>query len=66
MRETRQYSEGFRNRSVEKLLSDTTDIKQIVAEIGIPKGNVYNWKEKYSNSSGMKKTKNKTHCFKEN
>lgn len=59
MRETRTYSEEFRQRALQKLLSSTRSVKQVAEEIGIPDGTLYSWKENYVNNSGMKKSKKK-------
>jgi len=59
MREIRSYSEEFRQRAVQKLLSGPYSLKQVAEDIGIPQGTLFSWKNKYAKSSSMKKSKNK-------
>ena len=57
----RVYSEGFKKAAVQKALSSSTlSISGTARHLGIPTSTLFQWRDKYANSSVMKQTNNRT------
>ena len=56
-----QYTESFKEVAVSKLLSPNSGgLCQIAENLGVPKSTLFSWKQKYANTSDMKKSDKKS------
>lgn len=59
MSNAKSYSEEFKEMAVKKLVSSREGLRSVADDLGLPRSTLFGWKEKYANSSFMRKKNEK-------